>query len=93
MIQSTKPNPGKKIINVDQVTSMYLPDIPATRPTNESNLSVIVFFFIDLLQDWIKLQRKANELQNQFKSDFQMLVTSYSDDMLPLIEQMKSYCN
>ena len=44
MIQSTKPNPGKKIINVDQVTSMYLPDIPATRPTNESNLSVIVFF-------------------------------------------------
>ena len=48
MIQSTKPNPGKKIINVDQVTSMYLPDIPATRPTNESNLSVIVFS-IDLL--------------------------------------------
>ena len=46
MIQSTKPNPGKKIINVDQVTSMYLPDIPATRPTNESNLSVLIISLI-----------------------------------------------
>ena len=68
MIQSTKPNPGKKIINVDQVTSMYLPDIPATRPTNESNLSVTIISLI-----YYRIGSNCNVKQMNYKINLKVI--------------------
>ena len=68
MIQSTKPNPGKKIINVDQVTSMYLPDIPATRPTNENNLSVIIISLI-----YYRIGSNCNVKQMNYKINLKVI--------------------
>lgn len=80
----------KGAVNLDTIASMSLPDIPNTRPVDENHYAVVETEMV-YGQEWYDLRKTAKELHAQFKSDFQMLQTTYFEAMNQIVNEMNSY--